>query len=99
MTAISDTNDLVTVKSAIQIRLDTIQQHLETDREKEADRGRQAEVEIQRLKAELKATELVTDELRDKIKKKHELAMKDSLTGLFNRAAYEERIRLEFQRW
>ncbi|MCP4407173.1 MAG: diguanylate cyclase [Gammaproteobacteria bacterium] len=96
---LSDANDLVTVKSDIQIRLDTIQQHLESERRMEADRARQAEQEIVRLREELKATEIITDELRNKVKENHELAMKDSLTGLFNRTAYEERVCAEFEKW
>jgi diguanylate cyclase len=98
-TTLHDAADLVTVKSAIQVRLDVIQRHLEEDRKIEAERGRHAEAEIERLKSQLKATENVTDSLRERLRQEHEQAIKDPLTGLFNRIAYEERLQQEYKRW
>jgi diguanylate cyclase len=98
-TTLHDASDLVTVKSAIQVRLDVIQNHLQEDRRIEAERGQNAELEIERLKMQLKATEEVTDRLRERIREEREQAITDPLTGLFNRSAYDERIQQDYRRW
>jgi diguanylate cyclase len=98
-TTLHDASDLVTVKSAIQVRLDVIQKHLAEDRRIEAERGQNAEDEIERLKMQLEATEEVTDRLRERIRQEREQAITDPLTGLFNRSAYDERIEQDYKRW
>ena len=98
-TALHEASDLETVKSAIQIRLDAIHEHLAEERKLEIERVQRAETEIQHLQARLKATENVTDELREKLTQEREQAIRDPLTGLYNRIAYGERIRHEVNRW
>ena len=98
-TTLHEASDLETVKSVIQERLDTIHGHLDESRQVEAQRAEKAEAENQRLQAQLKNSENVTADLIDKLYKERELAVRDPLTGLYNRIAYEERIKEEIKRW
>ncbi len=98
-TTLHEASDLETFKSAIQVRLDAIHGHLAEERKLEVERVQKAEAEIQRLQARLKATEQVTAELCEKLTEEREQAIRDPLTGLYNRIAYEERLHQEIKRW
>ena len=91
--------DLDLLKSSLRTRLDTIHHYLEEDQRREVERARQTEEEIERLTSKLEQMEQETDSLRERIEQERELALRDPLTGLFNRLAYDERIAHEFARW
>lgn len=91
--------DLETVKSAIQIRLNAIHAHLDEGHRFEIERAQKAESEIQLLQTKLKATEDVMAGLRERLIQEREQAIKDPLTGLYNRIAFEERFQHEVKRW
>lgn len=53
---------------------------------------------IKDLTRKLRAMEVEATELRGEVKSKQDLALKDPLTGVYNRAGYEERVIEEFSR-
>ena len=53
---------------------------------------------IKDLTRKLKSMEVEATELRGEVKSKQDLAVKDPLTGVYNRAGYEERVVEEFAR-
>jgi diguanylate cyclase len=97
--SVREARDLETLKAGIQERLDTIQRHIDDGREIEAERERQAEDEIRQLTSRLESLEQETTELRDRVQEERSLALRDPLTGLPNRLAFDERIGQEFARW
>jgi diguanylate cyclase len=60
--------------------------------------AQQARREVDQLTGRLHELEFETGELRSKLRIEHALAMRDALTGLPNRAAYEEFITREVAR-
>jgi diguanylate cyclase len=70
-------------------------EHVLEEREQYA-RARQR---VDDLTARLSALEQEADSLRNEIRDKSDLALKDVLTGVYNRAGYEERAREFYARW
>lgn len=85
--------------SHINRHLDAIHEHVESHVAAEAERHRQAAEVEQRLRERLGEVEGETDELQRKMADAHHRATTDTVTGLPNRLAYEERLRQEFARW
>lgn len=86
------------LKAAVQERLETILRHL--DEHRESDQAHQAEMEEQldNLNRRVHEMEKEGKSLRERLREKHEQAIHDTLTGLYNRLAYDERIAQEFAR-
>lgn len=97
--SVRDANDLETLKAGIQQRLDTIQQHIDSSRQIEAERERQTEEEIRDLTSRLESLEQEASQLRERVQEERSLALRDSLTGLPNRLALDERMTQELARW
>lgn len=87
------------LKKQIQGRLDAIREHLEQYREAEETRQHQLEVQLAQLNNRVHGMEDEGENLRRRLQEKHEQAVRDPLTGLHNRLAYDERIVQEFARW
>jgi diguanylate cyclase len=79
--------------------LDRIQQHVATHLKDEAQRDVQAEQQAALLKRQLEALEREAFELRRQVEETRQQAMRDPLTGLPNRRAFEARIDEELARW
>jgi len=84
----------------------TINQHLQAlsyqfHKYKEIEDNRQLKTQKQlRLMSQnLQDMETEAESLRNNLKNAHNKALRDSLTGLPNRLAYDERIMLEYDRW
>lgn len=84
---------------AIHNHLNKIGKKIESFRDTEEKRISDYEKEINRLKKQLDTANENSDELRKMISFHEELMNKDSLTGLPNRAAYEEHLKGAFHRW
>ncbi|MES9882063.1 MAG: GGDEF domain-containing protein [Sedimenticola sp.] len=80
-------------------RLDTIEGHMASYIETEEQRQQQAEESEQKLRERLHEVERESLELQKKVIDAHLQATTDSLTGLPNRMAYEERLAQEYARW
>ena len=87
------------IKSMIQQRLGHISEHMNQFREREEKRNDEAQQRIEQLNNKLQHLDSESSALRDRMKKTREASMRDRLTGLFNRTAYEEKLGEEFARW
>jgi diguanylate cyclase len=87
------------LKQQIQGRLDAIREHLEQYRETEESRQHQLEAQLEQLNSRVHGMENEGESLRKRLQEKHEQAVRDPLTGLHNRLAYDERVIQEFARW
>ncbi|HEC20119.1 MAG TPA: GGDEF domain-containing protein [Gammaproteobacteria bacterium] len=87
------------LKQQIQSRLDAIRTHLDQFRETEETRQQQLEAQLAQLNNRVHGMESESEKLRRRLQEKHEQAVRDPLTGLYNRLAYDERIVQEFARW
>jgi diguanylate cyclase len=98
-TTVSDTHEPSQLKALIQSRLDAIQLHLDEHYRSDAQRQEQLEAELAKLNERVRDMEKEGQQLRRHLKEKHEQAMRDPLTGLHNRLAYQERMEHEYARW
>ncbi len=87
------------LKEQIQGRLDAIRKHLDQYRETEGSRQQQLEDQLEHLNSRVHGMENEGEKLRRRLEEKHEQAVRDPLTGLHNRLAYDERVMQEFARW
>jgi diguanylate cyclase len=92
-------NDLDLLKSSVSDRLDFLNQHFESYRESDQNRFQQSQQQIKELNSRLKAMEKESVELRESAEKSRDLALKDALTGIWNRQALNENLEQEFVRW
>lgn len=87
------------LKSSVSDRLDVLNDHFEKYRKSDHDRFHQSQSQIQALTLRLHDMEQESDELREVAEKSRELALKDALTGIWNRQALNENLEQEFSRW
>ncbi len=87
------------MRQAISSHLDTIQAHVDAHVQAEAERQREAIEQEQRLRQRIQEIERESMELRRRMLDARQRALTDPVTGLPNRAAYEERLRHEVARW
>lgn len=98
-TSVNDASELHQLKSDIQQRLLTIRNHFEQHRQLEEQQQQQLEQALAESNARLQTLELESKQLRQRLTQEHQQAIHDTLTGVHNRLAYEERIEQEFARW
>ena len=96
---VAASNESGGLKQQIQDRLDAIRRHLDQYRESEETRQHQLEAQLEQLNTRVQGMESEGDKLRRRLQEKHEQAVRDSLTGLYNRLAYDERVMQEYARW
>lgn len=97
-TSLDASENLDEIRNAIRSRLDDIDQHMSGFRETEEQRSSHSLKLINQLSKQLNAMEQEADLLRHQLQQKHTEAMRDVLTGVPNRLAYEERIHSELAR-
>lgn len=90
--------DIEQLKLLVSNRLQVITDYLSAEREAEVKRVEETETLVEQLTNRLRQLEMEADELRTKLNIEHNMAMRDHLTGLPNRQAYEERIAQELAR-
>lgn len=91
-------NDLDQLKSTIQSRLDAIDQRLLRFHDAEKQRNEQALKVIEELSEKISSLESDSSQLHSRLEETQEHAMRDVLTGIPNRQAYEERLASEIAR-
>lgn len=95
----SSATTLSQLRSEISQHLEAIESHVGSYLVKEAERHEEAErLEVQ-LRKRLEEVQKESRELRTKMIEAHRQAATDTVTGLPNRLAYEERLAQEFARW
>ena len=91
--------DLGQLKLLVQDRVDAIRSHMDAYRSQEEELIQAAEEKTERLVQRLNELEAETEELRQKVSTHSLQALTDTLTGIPNRYAYEERLNQEYTRW
>lgn len=97
--SVSQAQDLELLKSMVQQRVDTIRAHMQQFRLAEEGRLKQMEQQVEHLTGRLHSVTAESDQLRKRLKQQRDQAMVDPLTGIPNRLAYNERLKLEVARW
>lgn len=98
-TSMQDADSFDDIKKSIQDRLEEIRHHMDAYREAEEDRHRQAEERTKTLTHRLRELEQETESLRERVREQRSQALLDTLTGIHNRLAYDERVEQEYLRW
>jgi diguanylate cyclase len=96
---VRDTDDLADLKRAIEAGLDTIEEQMQAYVLQEENLSREAQERIADLSNRLHDMKHEALLLQQQMRQQREMALKDPLTGVYNRLAYEERIEAEFGRW
>lgn len=94
----SEVDDVDTLKNEIEARLAALDGHVSTFLDAEGQRAEAAEARSRGMAEELAAVRRESETLRENLDKARKSAVRDPLTGLPNRLAYNERIKAEFAR-
>ena len=92
-------NDLATLRQQLSARLDAISNHLTDFRLREEARVRTYRDRVTRMRTRIAVLERESRSLSDSLREEQRMAMIDALTGIPNRAAYDDRIEQEHKRW
>jgi len=92
-------DELSSVKSKTGEHLDRLLLQLLEHKQQEDARQQEAQLKIETMALKLMELESETESLRTKLKIEHDRALGDPLTGLPNRAAYNNRAEMEQNRW
>ena len=91
--------DLDALKTSVAQKLDIIQSHVSRHLDSEEQRHTTATEREGKLKDKLAILESETQQLREQIKEAAIKAVRDAVTGLPNRQAYDDRMEQEYSRW
>jgi len=91
--------DLTDLRRQITQRLDSINHHLQDFRVREDTRIKGYRDRVQNMRTRISALEKESRSLHQSLKEEQRNALIDALTGIPNRAAYDDRIEQEFKRW
>ena len=91
--------DLGSLRSRVQGRLEIITNHLQDFRLRESARVAAQLDRTQRMRVRVTALEQEIHGLHKSLQEEQSLRLVDALTGIPNRASYDDRVRLEFMRW
>ena len=91
--------DLALLRTRVRDRLETISHHLQAFRAREGARVSAQLDRTQRMRVRVTDLEREIHGLHKSLQEEQSLRMIDALTGIPNRAAYDDRIRHEFMRW
>lgn len=97
--SVSEAVDLPALKEAIRQRTENIYTHLQQFRESEDKNKADLVDEMIQLKARLNSLESESSDLQQRLERERQQAMRDPLTGIMNRIAYDKRLQEEAARW
>jgi len=97
--SVREAQDIDRLKVEASERLTAIRLHMSQYIEKEEKRSQNSEKKIKRLTIKLHKMEDESSGLRQRVDEARKQALQDSLTGLFNRLAFDERMATEYDRW
>ncbi|NOT12973.1 MAG: GGDEF domain-containing protein [Methylococcaceae bacterium] len=95
----SSATKLEPLKVVINQRLETITKEIHEHNQEEAVKRKQTQEQLEELTMKVKIMESESNDLKLKLKIANTRALRDSLTGLPNRLAYQERLETELARW
>lgn len=96
---VNNANNLESLKSAVSSRLAFLSEHIEKYRSSDKTNFTESQEKIQQLNSRIHEMESQSEELQKDLEKHRELALKDALTGMWNRQALNEELEKEFARW
>ena len=96
---VAQATDLHQLKDVVSQRLNQIKREIDDYLEEESAWHNQAESSEKALRERLAYLERESSDLRARMLEAHHMALLDTVTGLPNRLAYEERIQQELARW
>ncbi len=96
---IEQAQDLEQLKSSVNERLDFLNQHFENYRQSDHQRFDKSQQQIAELNQRLQSMEQESEILRQSAEQSRDLALKDALTGIWNRQALNEILEKEYTRW
>ncbi len=103
MQALGDTvdagTDLAVIRRQLRQRLDSIGQHLLDYRDREEARTRQARARTEQMRGRMDEMESEARKLQARLTDERRMSMRDPLTQIPNRLAYEQRVAEELDRW
>ncbi len=97
--SVEKASDLTMLQTDIQSRVIIIRDHMDSFLQVELSRDKQSGNISARLKKELSEAEREIEMLRKQLENEREQSMRDALTGLFNRKAYDQYINDELARF
>lgn len=97
--SVDEAQDIQVLKARIQVHLENIQENMLAREKLEATQLAQVQAELEQLRDRLARVECESNELRARLREAHEQALRDALTGLHNRLAYDQRIVQECEHW
>jgi diguanylate cyclase len=97
-TTVEKAPDLAQLRALATQRLESLDTQFRANREREMERLRRTHEQIGKLTSRLQDLELESNDLRNKLRLAHDMALRDPLTGLPNRKAYDERLEQEIVR-
>lgn len=97
--SVNDAASLEQLKTTVHERIDVLQRHLDEYQKNEVTRQELLSTELANVKSRLENVESEADQLRTRLKDKHQQSIIDPLTGTHNRLAYDERVIAEVARW
>ena len=92
-------SDIATLRQQLTARLDAISNHLTDFRTREETRVRTYRDRVTRMRTRIAVLERESRTLHESLREEQRMAMIDALTGIPNRAAYDDRIEEEYKRW
>jgi len=92
-------DNLDQLKSSVTERLDFLDQHFDHYQKADHEQVEQSHRQILKLNQRIQEMEQETDYLRQSAEKSRDLALKDTLTGIWNRQALNELLEKEYVRW
>ncbi len=96
--SIDTASDLNQLKDAVRQRLQRIRTHIQEFRDSEEKRLHASEAETQRMRDRIEQLEKQTSDLGQQLRASQDELLRDTLTGLPNRLALDERLNLEAAR-
>lgn len=91
--------DITVIRRQLRQRLDAIGKHLLDYRDREEERLRQARVRAEQMRGRMDEMESEARKLKERLTDEKRLSMRDPLTQIPNRLAYEQRMGEELERW
>ena len=92
-------SDISFLRQHLSQRLDAISGHLTEFRSREETRVRTYRDRVTRMRTRISVLERESRTLHESLREEQRMAMIDALTGIPNRAAYDDRIEEEYKRW
>jgi len=91
--------EVTALRKQVSLRLGAINSHLQEFRGREESRVKTYRQRVGRMRTRIRELERESHSLHVSLQEEQRLAMIDALTGIPNRAAYDDRMEQEFRRW